>query len=318
MDQTDLMARAAWLYHMEGLTQAQIADRLNITRRRANEMLSAALREGLVTVSFNTKLTDCADLEMRLCQRFGLEDAIVVPTPGDPGQLHQIMGRAAAGYLDRFVPAKGISSFGVGWGSTLHETVNAMTPNALPDMEVHSMMGGLTHGAEINTFEIVRGFARVFSAQCRYFAAPIYAETPESRDAIISQAVFRRTFETICNVDLAYLSVGDVSSRSLQVRYGLPEDVTADDLLVHGAVGDLAGRFLDGNGKEINHPLNRQVLSPQLASFMGIRHRFIAGGGAHKIAIVRAVLAAGYATILAIDSECAKILLDTAAADSQG
>lgn len=310
MEQTDLVTRAAWLYHMEGLTQAQIADRLNLTRRRVNEMLSTALRDGLVKVSFNGKLADCAALEIDLCSRFGLEDAIVVPTPAEPALLHEILGRAVAGYLDRFIPARDIRSLGVGWGSTLRETMQFMTPQARPAMEVHSMMGGLTQGAEINTFEIVRGFAKIFSANCRYFVAPIYAESPESRDAIISQTVFRRTFETICNVDLAYLSVGDVSNRSLQVRYGLPEGVAIDDLIANGAVGDLAGRFLDAGGQPLDHPINRQVLAPELDSLAKIRHRLLVGGGAHKIPIVSAVLKRSYATILAIDADSAKIVLD--------
>lgn len=312
MDQTDLVARAAWLYHMEGLTQAQIADRLNLTRRRVNEMLASALREGVVRVSFNGELVESAELEARLCERFGLEDAIVVPTPANPDQLHEILGRAVAGYLDRFIPARDIRSLGVGWGSTLRETMQFMTPQSRPDMEVQSMMGGLTHGAEINTFEIVRGFANVLSAKCRYFAAPIYAESPESREAIISQTVFRRTFEAICKVELAYLSVGDISNRSLQVRYGLPEGTGIDDLVGLGAVGDLAGHFLGADGRPLDHAINRQVLAPEIEDFVGIRHRLVAGGGAYKTAIVKAILTARYATILAIDSESARAILDGA------
>lgn len=310
MDPIDLMSRAAWLYHMEGMTQAQIADRLNVTRRRINEMLAAALREGLVVISFKGKLADCAALEMRLCQAFGLEDALVVPTPEDPAQMHPVMGRAVAAYLDRFIPAKTIGSLGVGWGSTLRETLHFMTPMSRPGMEVHSMMGGLTRGSEINTFEIVRGFANNFSAECRYFAAPIYADSPESRDAIISQGIFRRALERIRDVDLSYLSVGDVSNRSLQVRYGLPDGVIVEDLIAMGAVGDLASHFLDAQGQPIDHPLNRQLFAPDLQVLKEIRHRLIVAGGPHKIPIVRAVLAAGYATILAIDSDCAAALLE--------
>ncbi|WP_332715602.1 sugar-binding transcriptional regulator [Pelagibacterium mangrovi] len=313
--QDELMARAAWLYHMEGLTQAQIADQLNLTRRRVNEMLATALHERLVTVSFNGVLADCAALENQLCKRFGLEDAIVVPTPADMEQLHTILGRAAAQWLDRFIGAKDIGSLGVGWGSTLRETVHFMTPVNRPHMEIHSMMGGLTHGSEINTFEIVRGFAKVFSGRCQYLVAPIYAESAESREAIISQTVFRRMFDTLCNVDMAYLSVGDVSERSLQVRYGLPDGVTAKELRARGAVGDLAGRYLDASGDAIDHPINDQVLSPDLGDFARIRHRVIAGGGSHKIDIVRAVLAQGFATVLVTDSVNAQSLLENAPAN---
>lgn len=111
------------------------------------------------------------------------------------------------------------------------------------------MMGGLTRGSEINTFEIVRGFAQVLGAQCRYFAAPIYAESPQSRETIISQSVFQRIFHRTYDVDVSYLSVGDVSRQSLQVRYGLPEGTDARDLIAAGAVGDLLGRYLDAEGQ---------------------------------------------------------------------
>jgi len=37
------MVRASWLYHVEGLTQAQIAERMLLTRRKVNELLAAAL-----------------------------------------------------------------------------------------------------------------------------------------------------------------------------------------------------------------------------------------------------------------------------------
>ncbi len=51
---------------------------------------------------------------------------------------------------------------------------------AAPEIDVRSMMGGLTRGSEINTFEIVRAFGQALKAQCHYFAAPIDAESPQS------------------------------------------------------------------------------------------------------------------------------------------
>ena len=84
------------------------------------------------------------------------------------------------------------------------------------------MMGGLTHGSELNTFEIASEFARRVNAQCNYLAAPIYAGSPKSRDTILAQDVFRETFQRLATNDVALMSVGDLSRRSLLVRYGLP------------------------------------------------------------------------------------------------
>ena len=310
MENRELMVRAAWLYHVESLTQQQIAERLNVTRRRVNEVLAEALDTGMVRISFETTLSESVELEQKLRQRFGLQDAVVMPSPQDPALLHSVLGRGAAGFLGRLIQAQEPASIGVGWGATLRETIHHMSSLNYPEIKVRSMMGGLTHGSEINTFEIVRGFAQVLNAQCRYFAAPIYAESAESRDAIISQAVFQQAFRQICKVDVTYVSVGDVSQKSLQVRYGLPDGMTESKLQKAGAVGDLMGRYLGASGQEIDHPLNRQVLSPELEDFRRIGCRIVASGGAHKYKILHAVAASGLINVLITDADSAKAMIE--------
>lgn len=309
MEYRELMARAAWFYHVEGLTQQQIAERMNITRRRVNEILSEALETGVVRISFDATLSESVELESKLKQRFGLLDAVVMPMPQDTALLHSVLGRGAASFLGRVIQTQKPASIGVGWGSTLRETIQHMPSLSEPQIKVRSMMGGLTHGSEINTFEIVRGFAQVLNAQCRYFAAPIYADSRESRDAIISQSVFQQAFRQICEVDVAYLSVGDVSKQSLQVRYGLPEGLNEKMLQKAGAVGDLMGRYIDASGREIDHPVNRQVLSPEMEDFRRIGCRIVASGGAHKHKILNAVAASGLANVLITDSDSARAML---------
>ncbi|MDX0704724.1 sugar-binding transcriptional regulator [Sinorhizobium medicae] len=303
------MARAAWLYHVEGLTQAEIGKRMNLTRRRVNELLSSALEQGIVRISFGSPLIENAELESQLRDRFGLDDAVVVPTPADPCLLHSVIGRGAAAYLDRLIQMRKPASIGVGWGATLRQTMQHMTPASEPQIDVRSMMGGLTHGSEINTFEIVRGFAEVLKAQCHYFVAPIYAETAQSRDALIAQSVFRKTFRQICEVDISYLSAGDVSQQSLQVRYGLPEGVAVNDLSALGAVGDLLGRYVDIQGSPVDHPLNRQVLSPEFEDYRRIPCRIVASGGPHKHDILLALARAKLPTIMITDAESARAML---------
>ncbi|APG95455.1 sugar-binding transcriptional regulator [Sinorhizobium americanum] len=309
MGQLELMTRAAWLYHVEGLTQGEIAERMNLTRRRVNELLAAALDQGVVRIGFRSALVENVELESRLRDCFGLDDALVVPTPADLRLLHAVIGRGAATYLDRLIQSRKPASIGVGWGATLRETVQHLSPSNEPQMDVRSMMGGLTRGSEINTFEIVRGFAEVLNAQCHYFVAPIYAESPQSRDAIIAQSVFSKIFSQTCDVDVSYLSAGDVSQQSLQVRYGLPQGTEVGDLIAGGAVGDLLGRYLDAEGNPIDHPLNSQVLSPELADYRRIPCRIVASGGAHKHGILLALVRAKLATTVITDTDSAKVML---------
>src|SRR5215218_5659223 len=81
------------------------------------------------------------------------------------------------------------------------------------------------------------------NAECQYMAAPIYAGSPESQGIILAQDVFREAFERIATNDIAGLSVGDLTMRSLLSGCGQPWDVTTDELVSLGAVGDILGQF---------------------------------------------------------------------------
>jgi DNA-binding transcriptional regulator LsrR (DeoR family) len=184
--------------------------------------------------------------------------------------------------------------------------IGHVRPVQRPDITVNSMMGGLTHGFEMNTFEIASDLARRLDAQCNYLAAPIYAGSPESCATILEQDVFREAFERIASVDVALVSVGDMSNRSLQIRYGLPPDVSAEDLVRAGAVGDIMGRFLDADGHPVDHPLSRRVIAPSLETLRAIPRVIIASGGLHKAAIVAAVLKARLCSVLISDEDTAR------------
>ena len=304
-----LRVRVAWLYFMEGLTQGDIAAKLGITRLRANRLLAEARESGLVSIQVNARLADCVALERRLVAEAGLKDAVVVPTPTDPDHIAVALGRATADYLARHLGETRIRGIGIGWGTTLRETIRHLRGGSFPELSINSMMGGLTRGLELNTFEIASEFARRIGGKCNYLAAPIYAGSPRSRDTILAQDVFRVTFQQLATSDVALLSAGDLSRRSLLIRYGLPRDVTVDSLRAAGAVGDIMGTFLDSRGEPVKHALNRRVIAAPLAMLRAIATVVVASGGLNKTAILVGVLRAKLCSVLVVDEVTARAVL---------
>jgi DNA-binding transcriptional regulator LsrR (DeoR family) len=197
----------------------------------------------------------------------------------------------------------------------LRETIRHVRSGTFADISVNSMMGGLTQGLELNTFEITNELARRLNASCNYLAAPIYAGSPKSRDTILAQDVFRETFDRIAANDVAILSVGDLSRRSLLIRYGLPRDVTIQELRAAGAVGDIMGQFLDAQGKPVGHPLNRRVIALPIDALRRIATVIVASGGANKVPILAAILRAKLCNVLVCDERSAQAALDLAQAE---
>src|SRR4029079_8685116 len=100
---------------------------------------------------------------------------------------------------------------GIGWGATLRETIRYVTPADYPDLSIVSMMGGLSRGLELNTFEIAGELARRLHAQCSYLAAPIFASSRRSRDTFLAQEVYQEVLNSVEKIDLALLSMGDMT-----------------------------------------------------------------------------------------------------------
>src|SRR5438552_4018052 len=306
IDEKQTEVRAAWLYFMEGLTQAEIARRLGTTRLRMNRIPVAARRNGLVGITLNSELASCVALEQEFIRDFRLKAAVIVPTPADEEQVPMILGRATANFVSRYLENNRIRGFGIGWGRTLREMTRHIRAGRYPDLCVNSMMGGLTRGLEINTFDIVSELARRLNSQCQYLAAPIYASSPESRDTIMAQDIFRDAFRRIEKNELAVLSIGDLTKRSMLVRYGLPEDVGIKELKAAGAVCDIIGQFIDERGHPIDHALNRRALALPLNDLSDATTVVFAAGGAHKVRAIAAVLRGGLGSVFVCDETTAR------------
>lgn len=301
-----MQVRVVWLYFMEGRTQAEISEALSTNRLRVNKIIAEARRSGLVTITLNSRLTSCVELEQELMAEYSLTRAIIVPTPKDPDQIPVLIGQATADYIVQLINTSKLRGIGVGWGATLREMIRHMPSLRRPDLCVNSVMGGLTHGIEINTFDIASDLARQLNAECSYLAAPIYAGSPESRAAIVQQDVFETAFRKIEENDVIILSIGDMTERSLLMRYGLPKDVDIDTLLAAGACGDVLAQFIDRDGKAIDHPINQRAIAPNLEALRNVANVVFASGGMNKVEAVAAVLLSRLGNVLVCDEDTAR------------
>src|SRR3954452_13139903 len=178
--------RIAWLYYVEGQTQAEIAERLGVSRIKVVRDLAVCRETGLVQIRINGRLASCVALERRLERRFGLREAVVIPAPADPGTLPATLGIALGTWLtDRLRPGQTI---GVGWGHTLHWSVRALRRRDVADLTVVALLGGIGRGSEINMYETASRVAEALGAQCYSFAAPAFAASPAMRDMLLDLA----------------------------------------------------------------------------------------------------------------------------------
>ncbi len=305
LDAERVRTRVTWYYYVGGLTQQEIADRLGLTRLKVNRIVGQARADGSVRIEVRTPLADCVALEEALKARYGLVEAVVVPSVGEDDQ-QRVIGEAAAALLDRLIVGK--QSIGVGWGRTLSATVRRLPSRKGSGLWVVALMGGLTRGSGTNTFEVSTELTRMLDAECHYMAAPIYCPSVESRATLLTHYGLADVMRRAREVDIALVSCGDLSPRSNLAATQIVAE-NAEGLRKAGAVGDMLATYFDADGQPVDHPLNQRVMALPLADLRSVPTTILASGGIHKVAVIRGALAARYVNHLVTDEAVAQALL---------
>jgi DNA-binding transcriptional regulator LsrR (DeoR family) len=300
--------RIAWLYYVEGLTQSDIAERVGLSRVRVNRELAVCRERGIVQIRINAKLAPCVALERQLVERFGLKDAVVVPTPEDLAQLPAVIGMASGEYVsDRLEPRM---SIGVAWGRTLLGSLKAIDRRPLAGLSIVSLIGGLTRASAINTYETASRFADLFAADCYYLAAPTFTSCPESRAIFVEQAAIGDVLERARHIDMALVSVGSLAPDSTIRRLQMLGDEEIASLIEAGAVGDCLAHFIDAEGRLLDHAVNQRVIGLAPHELANVPTSILASGGPAKARVMKAVVKAGYLNTVITDEESARRLLE--------
>ncbi|MEW9612458.1 sugar-binding domain-containing protein [Shinella sp. S4-D37] len=302
-----LAARVVWLYFVGGLTQQEIAERLQITRLRANKLIGQARIDGSVVFDIRLRLAECVALEEALKERFGLEDVCVVPSVPDYAELQRVVGEAAAAMVHTL--GSGRKGLGVGWGRTLSCCARRLDDLRWPDPWVVGLMGGVSRGSGINTFEVSTAVAHALGAECYYLTAPIYCPSAESRQILSSYDQIATVLQRAEEAEMCLVSCSDLSDRNPIMSIGIVKQLV-NELESLGAIGEVLGCFMDADGGIVPHPINSCVMALPLEKLRQKPISILASGGLNKLPIIRSILRGRYINRLVTDEQVAQELVN--------
>ena len=126
---------------------------------------------------------------------------------------------------------------------------------------------------------------------------------------LLDQARMREVYDRCRRADMTIASVGGLGRHNRIHSLGLLTAAEQRSLASAGAVGDYLCHFLDRDGALVKHPVNGRVVGVSPRDLTEVPIRILASGGAEKTTILRATLAAGYATVLITDEKTARLLV---------
>ena len=313
-EEEELMARAAWLYHVGGLNQEAAAARLGVTRARVNKLLQDARETGLVSININPANTGMLAVEDEIARRWGLEFCTCTPALGLEGEgvatgfALRAVGMAAANHLRDHLSRTDAPVVGTGWGRTLDQMTRHLAGVSASQAKFVSVMGSLTANSSYNPFEVVHALARQTGGEGYVLPVPFIADSVEDRHVLMSQKTVQKALAIAESATVTYISLGELKEESLLRRQGM---LTAEDLATlreAGAVGDTNGIFYDAEGRAVAHPLNARTIA---LGFDSLRRTnvVVLVAGVQKASAARAFLQSGVAKGLIVDGDTALRML---------
>lgn len=306
MVSSDLAVKTAWLYYVEGLTQEQIAEKLKVSRVKVMRTLAACTADGVVVTTINAQTTRQVELERALEKEWGLDAAIVVPTPSGEEHLERAIGHSVALYLDQQMQDG--MTLAIGGGATLHSSIGFLSRKHLKGASVVALVGSLPHSQWINPSTVAAKVAEAFDVDSYQITAPVIAHSQALRDLLWQQPELVDVRKRAARADVALLTVGEMSPNATIFRHGIVPQSFIASLKVKGAVANMLCYFINAEGRMVEHEVNDRVMAIDLEAVSAVPNLVLAAGGKRKVPAIRAALAAVKANVLITDSDSAAAL----------
>lgn len=306
------LVRIAKMYYVNGLTQAEIAKKIGVSRPVISKMLQRAKDTGVVEIYIRDETVSMVELEQELEAALKMDEVIVVPAQGSKNEeiIKQQVAKAAAQYLPKWIRNK--RRIGISWGTTLYHLVNEYPFERHHKMKVYPLVGGIgRHRIEIHSNQLAYEFSKKLGGTCEFLYAPAIADSIELKKQLVDSPDIRSIQEEARRVELAIVGIGNpYESTMAEMGYLKEEDIR--QLRDGEAVGDISSRFFDKTGEPIDNNLNNRVIGIELADLKNIPTVVGVVSGTKKLAAVWAGLQGNYFDKLIIDEYLAERLLEKA------
>ncbi|NYI69209.1 sugar-binding transcriptional regulator [Spelaeicoccus albus] len=298
---------AAMMYYREGANQAEIADRLKISRASVSRLLTEARRSGIVQIEVHEpRDTDRAELEQRLADFLKIDKAYL-SAPLNGNEHQSVIGVTLAPAASRALREVGLLAGDVllvSSGRTVYEIAQQNLPQ-FPGVVVAPTVGGQeSPDPWFQTNETTRALAAKIGGHPRFLYAPALPG-PDLERMLRAEPVIRRVLALWEKAECALVGVGAPPLK----RESVPEFVPMDAASLKDAVGDMCTRFFDRSGSPVDYPGSDRLIALGLEALARVPVTIAAAVGRDKSEGITAAARAGYFNRLVTDQHTAESIL---------
>lgn len=295
-----LMAKAAWYYYFQGLTQQQISERIGISRIRVIRLLEKARQNGIIQFSLRKGNEERLNIENQLMETYGLDDVFVVPSPDDPAQINANIAEAASMYINERLHEGSVIN--IGYGDTPSRVLNNLATMAEQTITCVSLTGGVS-------YYLPDARSNVFNARLYLIPAPLLASSKEMADAIHQESSVQEISRMISLAQLTVVGIGSMDQAATIVHSGILNCNDLQYLAMQGAKGDILGHFVDEKGQLIHSSIEDRLIATSTGKLSELNNVIGVAAGRVKAEAILAVLKGRILDTLITDTDTAEAIL---------
>ncbi|WP_312925911.1 transcriptional regulator LsrR [Atlantibacter hermannii] len=284
MAEEELLARVAWCYYHDGLTQNDIGERLGLPRLKISRLLEKGRQSGVIRVQINSRYEGCLALETALAERFDLRLARVLPALNTPPMNTRLGIGAAQSLMGVLEPGQLLA---VGFGEATMSCLQHLSGFiSSQQIRLVTLSGGVG--------PYMTGIGQLDAAcSVSIIPAPLRVSSPEVAEILKRESSVRDVLLAASAADVAVVGIGSVNQKrdATILRSGY---ISEGEQLMYarkGAVGDILGYFLQADGEQVDDlPIHRELLGISLTELAQLPTIVGVAGGEDKADAIYAAL----------------------------
>ncbi|MGC6404904.1 transcriptional regulator LsrR [Bisgaard Taxon 45] len=303
MSEEELLARIAWFYYHDNLTQGEIGDKLGLPRLKVSRLLEKGRQQGIIKVQINSRFTGCLELEEALKEHFQLKHIRILPAL-EKNEINQRLGIGAAQMLMSMLKPNQLLA--IGFGETIMQTIKHSN-----EFITHNHLKLITLSGGVGPY--MKGIGQLDgSCSVSIIPAPLRASSIEAAKLFKREACVRDIMLAACHADAAIVGIGATRQKgqATLLRTGYITEEKQRLIREQGAVGDILGYFMQKDGRlQPDMPLHEELISVTLDNLKKIPNVIGIAGGEEKVEAILSALYGQHINSLVTEEKTARMML---------
>lgn len=302
--ENDLVVKIAWHYYIEGLTQNEISEYLNLSRMKVIKYLEKAKADNVIQFKIDLEKMDNLTLQNKIKEKYALKDIHIVPT-SDHNNVESLTIAAARYIEDRITSDTMIS---IGYGEAVSRTLGHLRISTKYKVTFVSLSGGVKFYMP-TAIDTKSDYYTNPNYNHYIVPSPIIVSSSTIAQHLLTEEPVKKVLEMVPYSNLTVIGIGALNDRATLIKEGYFNSNDFEILKTRGAVGDLLSQFYDINGDILDLDIHKQLICTEIDVLKSLNNVVAVAGGLEKKDAIIGALKGGYIDVLITDELVAQSLV---------